>query len=324
MPGETIDRSCESCTGQEAAEDFTAEGIRLSRQGRFHDALRWFSRALKEKPEYPPALVAMGFALGKMGKYEEEIEICDRVLALDETLLDAWIARGFALGKLSRFREKIACLDRALEIDPNCSRAWNARGHAFGELGAFAEEVACSEKALSLRPRYLNAWVNLGYALLKLKHYREARIAFVQALQIYPGHAAAWTNLGITHCHLGEYTLAVSCLREAERLRPQTGSRALYWKGLALSQTGRHSEAIPCLEKVVEGEPRHAEAWIVLSNSHFLMGHMEDSVRCFMVAYGIDKKDLRDCVVRGVTLLREGKREEAMHCLSQVIGILRR
>jgi len=202
--------------------------------------------------------------------------------------------------------------------------AWSARGHALGELGRYEEELASTERAVSLRPRYLGAWVNRGYALLKLKRYREAQASFTRALEIFPGYAAAWTNKGITHCHVGEYAQALACFAEAERLRPAGMRRVRYWKALALAQCGHHREAVTLLEEVVRDNPRHAEAWVVLSNCHFLQGRLEESVRCFMVAYGIDRRDIQSCMVRGVGLLRDGKKDEALHCFSQAFGILLR
>jgi len=310
--------------GQEGPERLTREGMRLSRLGRHSEALDLFTQALTIDPTYTPAWVASGFALGKLGRYKEEIKACDQALALDPTLVDAWINRGFALGKLSRFSEKLVCCERAIVLDPSSAQAWNARGHTLGELGRFEEELTCTEIATSLRPRYVGAWVNRGYALMKLRRFREAVSAYIRALEVYPRFASAWINMGIACCHMGDYARAASCFEEAERIRPLMNVRDLYWKGVALSRSGRRKEAIAILSKVVREDPRHAETWIELSNCHFMVGEIEESVRCFMVAYGIDKQDIRDSLSRAVTLLREGKKDEGVRCLSQALGILLR
>jgi len=302
----------------------TREGISLSRKGRHAEALDRFTRALQESPTYIPAWVASGFALGKLGRYKEEIKACDQALALDSHLVEAWINRGFALGKLSRFSEKLVCCERAIVLSPSSAQAWNARGHTLGELGRYEEELTCTQIATSLRPRYLGAWVNQGYALMKLKRPREAVTAFTRALEIFPGFASAWINMGIAYCQMGKYKKALECFRKAEEIKPFTHTRNLYWKGVALSHSGQCREAIAILSKVAEEDTRHVETWIELSNCHFMVGEMEESVRCFMVAYGIDKQDIRNCLSQAVALLREGKREEGLHCRSQAFGILLR
>jgi len=55
-----------------------------------------------------------------------------------------------------------------------------------------------------------------------------------------------------------------------------------------------------------------------------MVGEIEDSVRCFMVAYGIDKHDIKACLSQAGMLLREGNKEEGLRCLSQAFGILLR
>jgi superkiller protein 3 len=309
-------------SGTAVARELTREGILASRKGRHEEALALFSEALQQDPTYVPAWVASGFALGKLGRFREEIKACDQALALDPANVEAWINRGFALGKLLRFSEKLVCCEKAIQLDPSNARAWNARGHTLGELGRFEDELTCTAIATSLRPRYVGAWVNRGYAFLKLRRFEEALSCFSQALSIYPGFSSAWTLKGIAFCELRRFRDAVSCFTRAEESRPFSGSRNLYWKGLALSRTGRREEAISILERVIREDPRHVDAWIELSNCYFLSGAIEESVRCFMVAYGLDKESIRDCLSRAVRLLKEGRKEEGLRSLSEALGIL--
>ena len=63
---------------------------------------------------------------------------------------------------------------------------------------------------------------------------------------------------------------------------------------------GRHTDAIQCLEKALSLDPSIADAWVVMSNSCFMIGRLEESARAF------------DQTV------------EALRCLSDVLGILLR
>jgi tetratricopeptide (TPR) repeat protein len=98
----------------------------------------------------------------------------------------------------------------------------------------------------------------------------------------------------------------------------------MYWKGLALSRLGKYTEALDCLEKVLSHDPKNADAWVVASNCHFMLGNLEDSGHAFMVAYDIDKRDIRDIVSKGISLMRSGKKREGLECMSGVFGILLR
>jgi tetratricopeptide (TPR) repeat protein len=197
------------------------------------------------------------------------------------------------------------------------------KGHALGMLFRYWEELDCCRTATELNPRYIGAWVNTGQALVKLKRYRDAIRAFNHALRIYPGYTAALVNKGIALCGLGEYHAAIDCFECAETFSIGT-IRAQYWKGLALSRTGQYREAIDCLSEVVEKDNRYADAWVILSNCHFILGNLDDSVRCFMSAYNIDKKDIKDIVKKGIIMWRQGNSHEALQCMSNVFGILLR
>ncbi|MGB7993942.1 tetratricopeptide repeat protein, partial [Methanoregula sp.] len=83
-------------------------------------------------------------------------------------------------------------------------------------------------------------------------------------------------------------------------------------------------EAIQCLEKALSLDPTIADAWVVLSNSCFALGRLEESARAFDQAYYIDIHDVRAGVVKGLSLFKAKKFDDALHSFSEVLGILRR
>jgi tetratricopeptide (TPR) repeat protein len=158
---------------------------------------------------------------------------------------------------------------------------------------------------------------------MQLRRYREAISSFNRALRIFPDYCSAWINKGISYCLAGDNDRAVSCFDRAERICT-VSPRTLYWKGLALSRLGRYKESIDCMSLVIKQDTHYADAWIILSNCHFMLGNLDESGRCFMIAYGIDKKDIRNLVSKGMNHMRQGDRREALRCMSGVFGILLR
>jgi hypothetical protein len=55
-----------------------------------------------------------------------------------------------------------------------------------------------------------------------------------------------------------------------------------------------------------------------------MLGKLEDSARAFDQAYYIDAKDVRTGVVKGLTLLKNKKFDDALRSFSDVFGILLR
>ena len=63
---------------------------------------------------------------------------------------------------------------------------------------------------------------------------------------------------------------------------------------------------------------------MVLSNSCFHSGRLEESARAFDQAYYIDVKDVRTGIVKGMSYLKTGKFDDALHAFSDVLGIVLR
>ena len=61
-----------------------------------------------------------------------------------------------------------------------------------------------------------------------------------------------------------------------------------------------------------------------MSNSCFMLGRLEESARAFDQAYYIDVKDVRTGVVKGLSLLKNGKFDDALRSFSDVFGVLLR
>ena len=87
---------------------------------------------------------------------------------------------------------------------------------------------------------------------------------------------------------------------------------------------GRHDEAIYCLHRALSYDATIADAWVVLSNSCFARGELEESARAFDQAYYIDVHDVREEFVKGLSLLKAKKLDDALRSFSDVLGILRR
>jgi hypothetical protein len=63
---------------------------------------------------------------------------------------------------------------------------------------------------------------------------------------------------------------------------------------------------------------------VVLSNSCFALGRLEESARAFDRAYYLDIHDVRTGVVKGLSLLKAKKFDDALRSFSDVLGILQR
>jgi Tfp pilus assembly protein PilF len=77
-----------------------------------------------------------------------------------------------------------------------------------------------------------------------------------------------------------------------------------------------------CLDKALATDPSNADAWVVMSNSCFMLVRLEESARAFDNAYYRDVKDVRSGMRRGLSMLKTGKFEDALRCFSDLFGVL--
>jgi len=74
----------------------------------------------------------------------------------------------------------------------------------------------------------------------------------------------------------------------------------------------------------VKIQPRNADAWVIMSNCHFTLGRLDESARCFRVAYNIDITDVHSRLREGLISFKSGRFDDGIKALSGIFGILLR
>jgi PAS domain S-box-containing protein len=125
------------------AKSIHKEGLFLSfREGKYQEAIPFFSRAVEIDPTFAYAWHDRGVCLREVGKDEEALKDFDRAAELlpnDEELL---YSRADLLKKMGILRQQKNAIDsavhafnRVLEINPNHAMAWNGLAICMKELG---------------------------------------------------------------------------------------------------------------------------------------------------------------------------------------------
>lgn len=97
-----------------------------AQSGNSAEAVEFFDRALKIKPDYAPALCNRGTALLDLQRPEAALESFDRALRIKPDYALALHGRGNTLRQLRRYEEALASYGRALEIKPDDAEVhWN-------------------------------------------------------------------------------------------------------------------------------------------------------------------------------------------------------
>jgi tetratricopeptide (TPR) repeat protein len=97
---------------------------------------------------------------------------------------------------------------------------------------------------------------------------------------------------------------------------------ALTNKGTALDQLGRYEEAVECFDKVLEINPKDAEALNNKGSSLIKMNRYEEAVECFDEALTIDPHNFVTHYNKGIALGKLGRYEEAIRSYDETIKIV--
>lgn len=133
------------------------------------------------------------FCLAQEGKYHEAIACYDRALASNPRNNVILNNKAIALICLDRYEESLACSQKAISIDPYGTDVWINKGIALEKLGRLPEAAEALEQAIAISPYHAYARALLGIVYQRLEMYDKAE-AQNRKLQeiVFPGEYAGF------------------------------------------------------------------------------------------------------------------------------------
>lgn len=259
----------------------------------WQDSFIFNEHALAVNPESWVAYNNMGEALAKEGRYAEAIPYFTKVGELYPEHYRSYWNKGMAMEYLGQAEEALALYQTAIRIEPNFAEGYNSIGALYLDRGEMEGAVANLRQALSLRPDMLELHGNLGTAYYFMQRYPEAQEEFLlllagnptsfmaenglanvlraqgldeealwhyrQAVALNPQFAAAYNSLGELLLEKGTVGEAEREFRLALALAPDLPGLSLNL-GRVLLAVNRTDEAIHFLQIALQQEPGQAEA----------------------------------------------------------------
>jgi TolB-like protein/Tfp pilus assembly protein PilF len=155
--------------------------------------------------------------------------------------------------ELKRSREKIA---QALALDPDSAEAHASLGSLlFAVEGKIFEAESPLRRALALNPNYAPAHQWFSTVLLYLGQMDQALEHSRLATELDPLSPRILTNYGTALSHAGRPAEALIAFDRALTLQPNF-YQALRWKGVALVELGRFTEAVALVRRLPSEDAR--------------------------------------------------------------------
>jgi tetratricopeptide (TPR) repeat protein len=127
-------------------------------------------------------------------------------------------------------------------------------------------------------------------------------------------------NKGLSLKNLGKYEEAIVCFNKVLEINPRYAD-AWDAKGGALDILGKYEEGIGCHNKALEINPKYVEAWLNKGLALDKLGKIEEAIGCFNKALEINPRYADAWDTKGLALGRLGKTEEAIVCFNKALEI---
>ena len=175
---------------QQKRGQFTAEvkaffenGVKLSDQGMYAEALQEFSKVLEKVPDQPVVVTRVAETYLKLGKNEEALANYKKAIELDPSDPGLYTNMGVALGKLGKIAESREAFKKAASMNPaNAAQNYTNLGITLVSSGNTEEAAAAFKEAIAADPNYAEAYYQLGMALSAKK---DTFPAAIEALKKY-------------------------------------------------------------------------------------------------------------------------------------------
>jgi len=247
-------------------------------------SIELFQRALKEDPQFAPAIAGLAQAYASrfaLAKNREDaglaLDACNRALSLDPNLASAHLTRGII--SLNTGKPQDAIKEFAIAKDTDSARAealvWLAR--AYDASGDALEAEEYFREAINAQPNYWAAFNNLGEFYFRHGQYPKAELLFQTVVDLTPDNALGFANLGGVYLAEQRYEEAARILERALDLRPSAGvysnlGTAYYWRH-------KYADAALMFRKATGVRPADYRVWRNLGDALLLAGdrHSADS-----------------------------------------------
>ncbi|HEX3070320.1 MAG TPA: protein kinase [Thermoanaerobaculia bacterium] len=169
-----------------------------------------------------------------------------------------------------------AAARRAVELDPTLAEAWASLAavkwwYDWDWDGAEADY----HRAIALNPNYAAVHDSFGMLLCARGRYDAASEQFAKAASLDPLSLIVTVHAGWPHYFARQYDVALAQFEKALELDdhfvPAHG-----WRGMALSQQGRHNEALKAFERGLAVD-RVPILMAMLGHAHAVAGHRKEA-----------------------------------------------
>ena len=169
----------------QSAEEYLEQGINLSEQNEFVDAIVAYTKAIELDPDNAIVYYNRGLALYYLRKHEAALADFDKTIELQPDAVPPYKNRALILLYLEDYDSAITDFETATQLAPNDSEAYSGKGFATLLNGQTEQAITDFDRAIELNPNAAIAYFVRGGAYYELGDRPAAVKDYQQAGKLY-------------------------------------------------------------------------------------------------------------------------------------------
>jgi tetratricopeptide (TPR) repeat protein len=227
--------NCSTTTDDEKREssDFFLRGNAKWKEKEYHEAIKWYSEAVKKRPDFSDAYYNRGLVYQILEKNEEALVDFSKAFALDDKFAPALFKKAEMLQTLQRFDEAVPAVDELVKSFPDSAANWTLKGDILLQKEDLSGSLSSYDRSLALDSTSIETLINKGVVLQEMNEIDLAEAVFKKALLSGKYQDLLNNNLGYLSIQRMQWDLAATYVKKALEKDPKN---ELYLKNWAKIQ----------------------------------------------------------------------------------------
>jgi len=209
-----------------------------------------------------------------------------------------------------------AAAARAWELNPQNAWSLLAMGLVEGEAGNEEQALNWYHQVWDKRPTDSSLLERLGNGLLQINRPDLAQDVFAKVLSLFPNRPGVFLLIGNSYFRQGRFAEAAAAYSEELKQVPDS-PEAQNNLGMAWLRLSEFDQALAVFARAVQLAPGKGLFHANLCEVEFELGHLDRAEASCRRAVALEPSLAVGWNLLGSILLRQGRKEEAIHCLEK-------
>jgi tetratricopeptide (TPR) repeat protein len=288
----------------------------LKQTGRFAQSLEAFDQVIGESPEDIYAKNGRAETLKVMGRQQEALDAYEEVIRDHPEDVVAKSGRAEVLKSMGCLQEALDAYEGVIRDQPEEVVAKNGRAEVLKSMGCLQEALDAYEGIIRDHPEDVVAKTGRAEVFRAMGRFQESLNAYELVIRDHPenavaktGHAEVFKVMGCFQESLDAYELVIH--DRPESVVAKTG------RAEVLKVMGCLQEALGAYEDIMRDHPQDAVARNGKAAVLALVGNWNAALDLLPVSPPMTREDWIGYHIRGMTLLRMGRTDEAIQVFQE-------